>query len=60
MSLTAKFKFEQLNPNSMPFEFIKVNPQVQKFVALIELNRPKELNALSRQVMLEIRDALRA
>lgn len=59
MSLTAKFKFEQLNPNSMPFEFIKVNPQVQKFVALIELNRPKELNALSRQVMLEIRDALR-
>lgn len=43
----------------MPFEFIKVNPQVQKFVALIELNRPKELNALSRQVMLEIRDALR-
>jgi enoyl-CoA hydratase len=43
----------------MSFEFIKVNPQVQKFVALIELNRPKELNALSRQVMLEIRDALR-
>lgn len=43
----------------MTFEFIKVNPQAEKFVALIELNRPKELNALSRQVMLEIRDALR-
>ncbi len=44
----------------MSFEFIKVNPQVEKFVALIELNRPKELNALSRQVMLEVRDALKA
>ncbi|HRG91097.1 MAG TPA: enoyl-CoA hydratase-related protein, partial [Chitinophagales bacterium] len=43
----------------MAFEFIKVNPQHEKFVAVIELNRPKELNALSRQVMLEIRDALR-
>lgn len=43
----------------MPFEFIKVNQQVAKHIALIELNRPKELNALSRQVMLEIRDALR-
>lgn len=43
----------------MAFEFIKVNPQLEKFVAVIELNRPKELNALSRQVMLEIRDALR-
>lgn len=43
----------------MTFEFIKVNPQVAKYIALIELNRPKELNALSRQVMLEIRDALR-
>lgn len=43
----------------MTFEFIKVNPQVTQHIALIELNRPKELNALSRQVMLEIRDALR-
>jgi enoyl-CoA hydratase len=43
----------------MSFEFIKVNQQVAKYIALIELNRPKELNALSRQVMLEIRDALR-
>ena len=43
----------------MAFEFIKVNPQYEKFVALIELNRPKELNALNRQLMLEIRDTLR-
>ncbi len=43
----------------MSFEFIKVNAQIAGHVALIELNRPKELNALSRQVMLEIRDALR-
>lgn len=40
-------------------EFIKVNPQFDKFVALIELNRPKELNALNRQLMGEIRDALK-
>jgi enoyl-CoA hydratase len=40
-------------------EFIKVNPQIQPFVALIELNRPKELNALNLQLMGEIRDALR-
>lgn len=40
-------------------EFIKVNPQVAPFIALIELNRPKELNALNRQLMLEVRDALR-
>jgi enoyl-CoA hydratase len=40
-------------------EFIKVNPQYAKFVALIELNRPKELNALNRQLMIEVRDALR-
>jgi enoyl-CoA hydratase len=44
----------------MSFQFIKVNPQVARHIALIELNRPKELNALSRQVMLEIRDTLRA
>lgn len=41
------------------YEFIKVNAQVVKHIGLIELNRPKELNALSRQVMLEIRDTLR-
>lgn len=40
-------------------EFIKVNKQHEKFIALIELNRPKELNALNRELMLEIRDTLR-
>lgn len=41
-------------------EFIKVNPQIEKHIALIELNRPKELNALNRQLMSEVRDALKA
>ena len=40
-------------------EFIKVNKQHEKFIAVIELNRPKELNALNRELMLEIRDTLR-
>jgi enoyl-CoA hydratase len=39
-------------------EFIKVNAQYAPYVALIELNRPKELNALNRQLMLEIMEAL--
>jgi enoyl-CoA hydratase len=41
------------------FEFIKVNPQYAKHIGLIELDRPKELNALNRQLMIEIRDVLR-
>lgn len=40
-------------------EFIKVNPQIRPQVALVELNRPKELNALNPQLMTELRDALR-
>jgi len=40
-------------------EFIKVNPQYHKNIALIELNRPKELNALNLQLMGELRDALK-
>ena len=39
-------------------EFIKVTEQKDPFVALVELNRPKELNALNRQLMEELRDAL--
>lgn len=39
-------------------EFIIVTEQYAPFVALIQLNRPKELNALSRQLMEEVRDAL--
>jgi enoyl-CoA hydratase len=44
----------------MVTEFIKVNQQYAKYIALIELNRPKELNALNTQLMREIRDTLRA
>ncbi len=40
-------------------EFIKVTPSYEKHVALIELNRPKELNALNLQLMQELRDALK-
>jgi len=39
-------------------EFIKIMEQREPFVALIELNRPKELNALNRELMEELRDAL--
>ncbi len=39
-------------------ELIKVNPQTAPHIALIELNRPKELNALNPQLMQEVRDAL--
>jgi enoyl-CoA hydratase len=40
-------------------EFIKVNAQYAKHIALIELNRPKELNALNLQLMGELRDSLK-
>jgi len=39
-------------------EFIKVTEQHERFVALIQLNRPKELNALNLQLMQELRDTL--
>jgi len=42
----------------MSYEFIIVNPQIEKHIALIQLNRPKELNALNRQLMTELKDAL--
>src|SRR5579872_649818 len=40
-------------------EFIIVEQQVEKNIALIRLNRPKELNALNLQLMGEVRDALK-
>ncbi|MCX2738796.1 enoyl-CoA hydratase-related protein [Pontibacter anaerobius] len=40
-------------------EFILVTPLAQPHVALIQLNRPKELNALNLQLMGELRDALK-
>lgn len=39
-------------------EFILINKEAAKFVAHIQLNRPKELNALNAQLMTELRDAL--
>lgn len=44
----------------MAFEYILTDAQVAPHVALIRLNRPKELNALNLQLMGEIRDALKA
>ena len=40
-------------------EFIKVEKNHAPYVALIQLNRPKELNALNLQLMGEIRDTLK-
>ena len=39
--------------------FIKITPKHQPYIALIELNRPKELNALNLELMAEMRDALK-
>jgi enoyl-CoA hydratase len=41
----------------MSFEFITVEPRERKHVALIRLNRPKELNALNLQLMGELKQA---
>jgi enoyl-CoA hydratase len=40
------------------YEFIIVEPIFDKHIALIRLNRPKELNALNLQLMLELKQAL--
>ena len=42
----------------MTYEFILVEPQFEKHIALIRLNRPKELNALNLKLMLELKEAL--
>jgi len=39
-------------------EYLLVNEQYAPFVALIQLNRPKDLNALNLQLMQELRDTL--
>jgi enoyl-CoA hydratase len=40
-------------------EYIIVEPRYEKHIALIRLNRPKELNALHLELMAELRDALK-
>ena len=40
-------------------EFINVNAAYDQHVALVTLNRPKELNALNLQLMAELRDCLK-
>ena len=40
-------------------EFVKTTPNYQPYTALIELNRPKELNALNLQLMQELKEALK-
>src|SRR5690242_6596999 len=42
----------------METSLIIVNPQMAPFVAHIQLNRPKELNALNPQLMVELRESL--
>ncbi len=44
----------------MSYEYILVKEQIAEHIALIQLNRPKELNALNLQLMGEVRDALKA
>jgi enoyl-CoA hydratase len=40
-------------------EYIIIHQQIAPFVAHIQLNRPKELNALNLQLMTELKDALK-
>ncbi len=42
----------------MSYEFILVHEELAPFVAGVQLNRPKELNALNLQLMSELRSAL--
>lgn len=44
----------------MVFESIIVTEQYRQHIALVELNRPKELNALTLPLLTELRDALQA
>ncbi len=43
----------------MQFENLIVEPRYDSHVALVRFNRPRELNALNRKLMTELRDALK-
>jgi enoyl-CoA hydratase len=43
----------------MAYEFIIIHQQAQPHIAHVQLNRPKELNALNLQLMQELREALK-
>ncbi len=44
----------------MQFEHLIVESKYEQHIALVRFNRPKELNALNRKLMTELRDALKA
>jgi enoyl-CoA hydratase len=44
----------------MSYQFILVEPRYVQHIALVQLNRPKELNALHLELMAEVRDALKS
>ncbi|MDP2188158.1 MAG: enoyl-CoA hydratase-related protein [Sphingobacteriaceae bacterium] len=44
----------------MSYQFILVEPRYEQHIALVQLNRPKELNALHLELMAEVRDALKS
>ena len=48
-----------MNPELPPFEMIQVRVEASR-VAVITLNRPKQLNALNEQLMTELGTALKA
>lgn len=58
-NIVSKQRYFFLKSNTMQHQFILVNEQVAPFVASIQINRPKERNALNRELMLEIRDTLK-
>lgn len=56
--LARMVDFFLLLQKRIAMEYIIVNEQYAPFVALIQLNRPRELNALNTQLMQEVRDTL--